>query len=144
MRRAQSPKGVETLKTLRGLASIALATALIGAVTAAAGGRPSASRPHFTATALTPDSTEVGTKAPSAAIAETDPSLLGRTDSSPLNVMIKYDLDPTASYTGGVAGLAATSPTLTGEAGGGNKRAAQAYEQHTHKTTHESSAGVRQ
>ena len=48
-------------------------------------------------------------------VRQTDPSLLGRTDSTPVNVMIKYDFDATASYTGGIAGLAATSPRVTGK-----------------------------
>ena len=48
-------------------------------------------------------------------VRQTDPSLLGRTDSTPVNVMIKYDFDATASYKGGVAGLAATSPAVTGK-----------------------------
>ena len=50
-----------------------------------------------------------------ARLAQTDPALLGRTDSTPVNVMIKYDYDATASYAGGVAGLAATSPRVTGK-----------------------------
>ena len=59
-----------------------------------------------------------------------DPSLLGRTDSTPVNVMIKYDFDATASYKGGVAGLAATSPRVTGKTLKDNAAAVSAYEQH--------------
>ena len=32
-----------------------------------------------------------------------------------VNVMIKYDVDAIASYTGSVKGLAATSPSATGK-----------------------------
>jgi hypothetical protein len=45
--------------------------------------------------------------------AKTDPSLLGRTDSKLVPVMIKYAFTPTASYAGGVKGLKATSPRVT-------------------------------
>ena len=64
-------------------------------------------------------------------LAKTDPSLLGRTDSAPVNVMVKYDFDATASYPGGVAGLAATSPRKTGKSLKDNKAAVAAYEQYT-------------
>jgi subtilisin family serine protease len=61
-------------------------------------------------------------------LAQTDPSLLGRTDSTPITVMIKYDLDATASYAGGVAGLAPTSPAVTGKKLKDNKGAVDAYD----------------
>src|SRR5262245_8904512 len=65
-------------------------------------------------TAATPKATTTYTaaKSPSGQLAQTDPALLGRTDSKPVNVLIKYDFDATASYTGGVAGLAPTSPRV--------------------------------
>ncbi|HYU58942.1 MAG TPA: S8 family serine peptidase, partial [Actinomycetota bacterium] len=47
-------------------------------------------------------------------LAETDPSLLGKTSSELVNVMVKLDYDPIASYAGGIPGLRATSPTVTG------------------------------
>src|SRR5207247_80602 len=84
-----------------------------------------------------------GAKAPSAAFAATDPSLLGRSDASPINVMIKYDVDSTASYAGGVAGLAPTSPAVTGLSLRDNKGAVRAYEQHEGAVTNKISAAVR-
>ena len=48
-------------------------------------------------------------------VAENDRALLRRTDSRPVQVMIKLDYDSTATYQGGVAGLAATSPSVTGQ-----------------------------
>src|SRR4030095_1334366 len=62
----------------------------------------------FTAKPLTPASTYAGGKSLGRNVAQSDPSLLGRTDSTRINVMIKYDYDPTASYTGTVTGFAAT------------------------------------
>ncbi len=91
---------------------------------AASGADPS----RFTATPLTPDSTFVGAKSTSGAIAKSDPTLLGRTDSAPVNVMIKYDYDVAASYTGGVSGLAATSPRVTGKSLKDNADAVRAYD----------------
>ena len=95
-------------------------------------GAASAADPsRFTATPLTPDSTFVGAKSTSGAIARSDPALLGRTDSTSVDVMIKYDYDVAASYTGGVAGLAATSPRVTGKSLKDNADAVRAYEAYT-------------
>ncbi|HEX7132797.1 MAG TPA: S8 family serine peptidase, partial [Iamia sp.] len=57
----------------------------------------------------------VGDKSTTASIAETDPSLLGRSDGETVPVLIKLDYDAIAAYAGGRAGLAATSPSETGE-----------------------------
>ncbi|EAQ00230.1 serine protease, subtilase family protein [Janibacter sp. HTCC2649] len=73
---------------------------------------PSPTRP-FTATPLTASDTVSANKAPSSRLARTPQDLLKRTDSARVNVMIKYDYDAAASYTGGVRSLAATSPSVT-------------------------------
>jgi hypothetical protein len=86
--------------------------------------------PDWSASALTPDTTFANAKSPSGQLAETDPSLVGRSDSSEINVMIKYDFDPTASYTGDLAGLPATSPTVTGKSLEANAGAVAAYERY--------------
>lgn len=96
-----------------------------------AAGASAADPSRFTATPLQPDTTFVGAKSPSGYLAETDPSLLGRTDAAPINVMIKFDFDATASYTGNVKGLAATSPAVTGKKLKVNQAAVGAYEQYT-------------
>jgi hypothetical protein len=102
---------------------------LIGAVSViTAGGASGDDASKFAATPLTPDSTFTASKAPSANIAQTDPTLLGRTDASPVQVMIKYDFDATASYGGDVAGLAATSPAVTGVPLAANTAAVAAYD----------------
>jgi len=85
----------------------------------------------FTATALTPDTTFVGAKSSSGSIAETDPALLGRKDSTPVHVMVKYDFDVPSSYTGGVHGFAATSPRATGRSLTQNSAAVKAYDGYT-------------
>ena len=91
---------------------------LLGTAVGVAGSAaPSSSRKR----ALTPDSTFVADKSVSGAIAQTDPSLLGQDELDPINVMIKYDVDATASYAGGVAGYAATSPSRHGRGAQGQQ-----------------------
>ena len=76
---------------------------------------------------LQPTERVEGYKAPSSALAQTDPSLLGRRDATLINVVIKLDHDASASYTGTVRGFAATSPSVTGRPLTGNSEAEQAY-----------------
>ncbi|MCW6005780.1 S8 family serine peptidase [Micromonospora sp. CPCC 205371] len=68
-------------------------------------------------------------KAPTSRLAQTDPTLLNRTESTRIPVLVKLDYDPVATYSGGVAGLAATSPGETGRKLG-RGAAVQAYEKH--------------
>jgi subtilisin family serine protease len=82
------------------------------------------------ATALTPSERIEANKAPSSRLAETDPDLLARNDSTPVRVMIKLDYDAVAGYAGGVEGLEPTSPSVTGEPLTGTSPAEVAYEQH--------------
>jgi subtilisin family serine protease len=110
---------------------VALVTVVITAAGASANSHAGAASADFTATPLTPDNTFTGAKSSSGSIAETDPALLGRLDATPVNVMVKYDFDATASYQGGVNGLAATSPGKTGKKLKDNKPAVAAYEQYT-------------
>ena len=101
----------------------------VGVITfSAAGG--AAGNGGFTASSLTPDSTFSAAKSDSGQLAQTDPSLLNRSDSTPVAVMIKYDYDATASYTGGVSGLAATSPAVTGQPLDQASPAVTAYDQY--------------
>src|SRR3954451_9159872 len=116
------------MRLSRRLGMLMLGVILVGAIGVAAGG---AASPSFTAQGLTADSTFSAGKSNSAGYAKTDPSLLGRTDSTPVNVMIKYDFDASASYTGGVNGLKATSPRATGKALKDNAAAMAAYDAYT-------------
>ncbi len=93
---------------------------------------------------ITLGDTFTGAKSDSGQLAQTDPSLLGRTDATPINVMIKYDYDATASYTGGVPGLAATSPAVTHKALKDNAAAVNAYDAYTAKRAAKISASVQQ
>jgi len=61
-------------------------------------------------------------------LAETDPSLLGRTSSKMINVIVKLDYDPAAVYAGGLAGLKATSPSVTGRSLDRNAAAVRSYQ----------------
>jgi hypothetical protein len=98
----------------------------------------------FTATALTPDSTFSASKSDSGQLAQTDPSLLNRSDATPVDVMIKYDYDATASYTGGVHGLAPTSPAVTGTPLDQGSSAITAYDNYTEARANQISAAVEQ
>lgn len=127
------------MRQARPVGALVAVLVLLGTLVTVAG---SASPPRFTATSLTPDSTYAGAKSVSGSLAETDPALLGRTDSGPVNVLIKYDYDATASYGGGVARLEATSPTVTGKKLNENDAAVRAYEAHTGDVSSEISAAV--
>ena len=69
----------------------------------------------FTAEALVPASRVNADKTPTSGLAQTDPSLLNRTDTGAVAILVKLDYDPVATYTGGVAGYEATSPQRTGK-----------------------------
>jgi Subtilase family/Fibronectin type-III domain/PA domain len=121
------------LRRLRLLAGIAAAVALVAALGYTASGASSATEqvPELTATPAVPDGAPIDTvKSRTGRIAETDPELLGRSDSTPVNVMVKLDYDSVATYAGGVQGLAATSPRKTGKKLKDNKGAVDAYLAH--------------
>nr|MDT0662639.1 S8 family serine peptidase [Micromonospora sp. DSM 115978] len=93
-----------------------IAAALLPPLAVVAWAGPAAAAPagDLTATALTAKSRETAEKSPTSRLAETDRTLLGRKDSEPVAVLVKLDHDPVATYAGGIAGLAATSPAETG------------------------------
>ncbi len=91
------------------LVAFALLVATIGLTTA------TAASPSFRAHGLRPAGDPIqGSKALSTRLARTDESLLGLTGSRMTPVIVKFDYDSVASYAGGVAGLRATSPSVTG------------------------------
>jgi hypothetical protein len=113
---------------------VGVATTALALVASTASGTTSKLVPSkLKATGLTPTKVYQGVKSNNAPIAQTDPSLLGRGESTPINVLIKYDFASTASYKGGVDGLAATSPRKTGKSLRENRGAVQAYESYTHQ-----------
>ncbi|HVK25374.1 MAG TPA: S8 family serine peptidase [Actinokineospora sp.] len=85
-----------------------LATAVVDAVAAPG-------RADLSGAALAPAERVAADKAPTSRLAKTDQSLLGRTDSTLIPVLIKLDYDSVATYAGGVPGLAPTSPSVTGK-----------------------------
>ena len=129
--------GTQKVRRRRRLPMFAALLMVIGAVSVITAGAASGDGPNFTVVGapLVADSTFSASKAPSANIAQTDPSLLGRTDATPVQVMIKYDFDATASYAGGVAGLAATSPAVTGVPLDANTGAVAAYDNYAEGQT---------
>ena len=128
----------------RRLPTFAGLLAVPGLIGASVVGGAAGAGPQWSATGLTPDSTFSGAKSSSGYVAQTDPTLLNRTDASPVSVMIKYDFDATASYTGGVAGLAATSPRATGKSLKANAGAVAAYDRYTSGRADAISAAVKQ
>lgn len=83
----------------------------------------------FTAEALTPDERVDVVKAPTSQLAQTDQSLLGRTEAGVISILVKLDHDSVATYTGEVPDYPATSPAVTGQelTGGTAERRYEAY-----------------
>ncbi len=111
-----------------GAAALILIT---GAAPAAAAGPPGSTGPSRDGPighpAASVESTYEGAATQSGQLAQSDESLLQRNDSAPVNVMIKFDLDPLASYHGGITGLRPTSPQATGRTLRQNSGAVSAY-----------------
>jgi len=85
---------------------------------------------ELTGQALTPAGRVPATKAPTSRLAQTDRNLLGRTDNAPVSILVKLDYDSLATYGGGVAGLDATSPAVTGKSLSERTGALRKYEAH--------------
>lgn len=90
---------------------------------------------------LEPAGRESAAKAPTSRLARTDPTLLNRTESTRIPVLVKLDYDPVATYQGGVAGLAATSPGQTGRKLGRGAEV-RAYEKHLVRREQQIVAGL--
>ena len=114
--------------------SVALSAAILAASVVTPPASVGASDPGgFTAKALVPKSTVTAAKSASGRLAQSDRTLLARTDSALVNIMVKLDYDAAASYLGGLAGLAATSPSVTGRRLTGGTIAEKAYDAYTSK-----------
>ena len=109
-------------------AAMMLSTVMVASPTSA-GGAPSGR--SFTATSLSSTSRITAAKSVTGKLAESDPALLGRTDATIVNVVVKLDYDATASYDGNLTGLPATSPSVTGTELTGDTPAEVAYEDYT-------------
>ncbi len=82
-------------------------------------------------------------KSVSGQLARSDKRLLARTDRSMANVMVKLDVDPAASYKGGVRGYAATSPSVTGRSFAKSDPGVAAYLQHVNAVSADASKRIR-
>jgi Subtilase family/PA domain/Fibronectin type-III domain len=110
------------------VAFVALVLALVGGMIPSISIAGAADAPELTVKGgLETVSAFQASKSLSSQLAQSDPELLGRTDSTPEHVMVKLDYDAVASYTGGVEGLAATSPSVTGRELKENRAAVDAY-----------------
>src|SRR4051812_41840050 len=104
-------RGQRRILTICATTVLVTATAMTPAFAA-----PSPDPDRFTATPLAADSPVIeSAKAPSAKIAQSDPTLLTSTDPASATIMVKLDYDAAAAYEGGVDGLSATSPEVTGQ-----------------------------
>jgi hypothetical protein len=101
-----------------------LVTSITTGISGAAGPPPSG----LTAQPLAATDAATSGKALTSRVAETDAALLGRTDSTAVQVLVKLDYDSLATYTGSVAGLEATSPSVTGDPLTGASTAEVAYD----------------
>jgi hypothetical protein len=119
---------------------------LLGAVTILASIAPvAAAEPPdgWSATGLEPSRRISGFKSASADLAESDPALVKRTDRARVNVVIKLDYDAVASYAGGIADLAATSPRVTGKPLSGKSAAETRYTRYIKGVEADAVAGLR-
>ena len=99
---------------------------------------------RFTATPITSIESQIDVpKSATGKIAKSDPALLKRTDADVVNVMVKLDLDPVASYAGGVKGLKATSPAATKKPLKSNKAAVAAYTKHADAVVADAAKDIR-
>jgi subtilisin family serine protease len=102
--------------SVRDVGVATMIVALLLLATAAPGGAQEAPPPLQPQGGLTAGQPISGDKAPSSRLARSDPALLARTDAASVRVMIKLDYDSVATYEGGVEGIPATSPAVTGHA----------------------------
>lgn len=98
-------------------ARAAVAVVLVPPLLALAPASPSFARDirDLTGRGVAPADRADAAKTTTAKLAKTDPSLLARTEATPVQIIVKLDYDSTAEYKGNVAGYAATSPSVTGK-----------------------------
>src|SRR5262249_2838905 len=109
----------------------------------ATGGATGARAPLTAAPAgVTQGATYAISKTPGSGGAQTDPSLLGRTDTTPPHPVIQYDFPARASYGGGICGLRATSPRVTHKTLQKNTAAVAAYQTYAKSQARQISADI--
>lgn len=139
-------RAVSRVRTTALVAAVLAATWTAGSTAGAAttvGGAGQGPGRFSLAGGVSQDGAAVSTaKTPSGRLARSDAALLARTDSALVNVLAKVDVDPVASYAGGVRGLAATSPGRTGRKLKENPRAVQAYTAYASARLSRARAGI--
>ncbi len=133
------------LPFVRGVPVLVAAAALVMllvATTSTASGAGSTSLRVATGQ-ITAGATYYGSKSISGQAAKTDQSLLDLTGSKLVPVMIKYDFDATASYTGRIRGLRATSPRVTGKSLRKNRLAVAKYNRYAQRLSGQISGRIK-
>jgi subtilisin family serine protease len=144
-RRSGSPSGRVRSRTVRRALQLGVSVFLTASsiVLVASASASSSQRPsNFDR--LEPGQVIEGVKSSTGRIARTDPELLGRTDGTIVNVLVKLDYDSTATYDGGVRNLPATSPTETGKELQENQAAVEAYESYVETVENEIVADIQE
>ena len=113
-------------RLLRGMVALSVLVVVGLGSNAVAAGRS----PFAATTAKAAGAPIEAAKSFTARLAQSDPSLLGKTGSNLVRVMVRLDYDPVASYFGGIRGLSATSPEVTKKALSANGAAVAAYRQY--------------
>src|SRR4051794_2580608 len=118
-RGARHPDHLSGRHALRARRSVLVSILAASALISAAFSSPAYAAdptPDFTGTPVAPSGPPLdGAKSKTGQLAESDTALLARTDAKVVPIMVKVDVDPVASYAGGVDGLKATSPEVTGK-----------------------------
>ncbi|MGI5242999.1 S8 family serine peptidase [Dactylosporangium sp. CA-139066] len=95
-------------------AAVAILPMLVVGPAGPAGAAPAGTGKFSLVQSLSPSGSTTSAKTATSKMAQTDPALLNRNDSTPISVVVKLDYDSVATYDGNVAGFAATSPSVTG------------------------------
>jgi hypothetical protein len=112
------------------IARMAAALFLLAAIGVGTGARAAEKSSGLTASPLKVLNSINGAKSPTAKMVKSDRSLLKAQGSKFIPVLVRLDYDPAASYAGGIVGLAATSPSVTGLSVAENRAAVNTYERH--------------
>lgn len=103
-----------SVRTATVLISASLVTAMVGG-TAATATAANGGSSRFSVVRDLAGATVTGSKPLTSRLAQSDPAVLSLTGTAATSIMVKLDYDALASYSGDIAGFAATSPQVTGQ-----------------------------
>lgn len=89
---------------------------VVGSVSPSHAEGPAPKGKHELVQDLAPTKRLTAAKSSTSQLAKTDPTLLNRPESTPVEVVVKLDYDSVVTYDGGIPGYEATSPEVTGKA----------------------------